>query len=456
MPCPQISEITALDVVDGVPGSIRIRGTMGDCHGITVTLGPFVRTVATANWEITFDNPSASGATVRCGDSLKINVKCEGNEACNFDDLWTVTCPAACPTIVDIADEGGACQNGSRSVQLTPVVTGAEAVYQYAWEFGDGSSAIVYASDQPTGAPPPHLYGAPGTGTTSYTVLLSVVDGNGCTDLFSRTIHVHGCEAACPQLTTITAVMLPCESGLRRVVLDVGVSGGGASGFLWSFGDGTSQTISGGNASTSNLFAPGNYTVRVRLLASSSCPESSDVLLAISVPKCTDPDNKPENGDGWDWGKLCPGLLFAWLVAYVAAWVLYYVAMDVAAAVSLGVATVGIAAWALACCRTCMRNPIKCCTFIRWMILAHQVILTIYGILAGTESLAALEGVCASIPGLCTAIVEFLGGEGVGNTIAWWSATIVGLLWGCRFASQKCRGAFPVLLRPSTWPRSKC
>jgi hypothetical protein len=90
------------------------------------------------------------------------------------------------------------------------------------------------------------------------------------------------------------------------------------------------------------------------------------------------------------------------------------------------------------------------------MILAHQLILTIYGVLAGTEGIATLAPICSELGAVCATIEGFLGGEAIGNTIAWWAATIVGLIWSCRYVSAKCRGRYPVLIRSSTWPKAKC
>ena len=61
----------------------------------------------------------------------------------------------------------------SGTVNFTSSITGTPS-YTYTWSFGDGSPSSTLAD-------PSHLYGAPG----SYTVKLTVTDGNGCEDSIS-------------------------------------------------------------------------------------------------------------------------------------------------------------------------------------------------------------------------------------------------------------------------------
>ena len=108
-----------------------------------------------------------------------ISITDSSNEIVALDSEIIITINSL-PEVSFVVESGdGACSG-------TPVVfnstVSGDAPFSYAWDFGDGA-----ISDDPN---PTHTYTETGCGTTSYSVVLTVTDGNGCTADVTETVDI--------------------------------------------------------------------------------------------------------------------------------------------------------------------------------------------------------------------------------------------------------------------------
>jgi gliding motility-associated-like protein len=116
----------------------------------------------------------------------------------------------------------------------------------YSWNFGDGSGLSTSPS-------PSHTYTLEGT----YTVILTSVTSNGCTVYDTVTVHVGK-----PPIVTFTAAPTHLCYRNNLVTFTVTVVSGPADTFMWLFGDGTSDFVSG-PVTTHHYIRPGFFTATV-------------------------------------------------------------------------------------------------------------------------------------------------------------------------------------------------
>lgn len=188
-----------------------------------------------------------------------------------------------------------------------------------------------------------------------------------------------------------------------------------------------------------------------------------------------DPDDPgDDHGDGTgipgpDGGgkfNLCAALILAWFIAYVIAWMIAYTADWVDAGIALAVAAAALTTWSLTCCRRCMRHPTHCCTFIRWMLLAHRLIALLFLLMgaggalseeAGAGILSRISILCDAlgILGACDVIISMVSSAGLPNPIVAAGAAVLLATWETYYAVRHCSPS-PLPWLPSTWPRKKC
>jgi gliding motility-associated-like protein len=176
----------------------------------------------------------------------------------------------------------------------------------YSWAFGDNTSS--------TQQDPIHFYNAAGT----YTVTLYVYSTpNGCSDTIQQVISLGaGVQAA-------FGVNTPACLGSPQNFTDQ--STGGASSWLWDFGDASPQ-VNTQNA-THTYAAPGTYTVTLIVASGPNCIDTMQqqvVVAPIPVPLFTSPDTNgcitlcvdfndlstigaPDNITAWSWNFGDPG-----------------------------------------------------------------------------------------------------------------------------------------------------
>lgn len=158
----------------------------------------------------------------------------------------TAGCADTAAVVVDVLPSptaGFTVDNDAACDQLTVAFTNTSVNgISYLWDFGDGTTS----TDQD---PPPHFYGAYG----SYTITLTVTNGQGCTDDASQVVNVYQ-----PPQVQIGAQNV-CEGVMAQFAdLTVTEPGNPIISWAWDFGDGATDNVQ----SPGHLYAgAGAYTV---------------------------------------------------------------------------------------------------------------------------------------------------------------------------------------------------
>ena len=149
----------------------------------------------------------------------------------------------------------------------------------FSWNFGDGSPA---SSD----VNPTHLYSSPGV----YPVTMVAMDSTTCNlvDSTSDTIHVFSAPVA--------AFTFSPSAPVENTATVFTNTSSGAIGYLWNFGDGTTDTT----VNPSHIFPKtGTYEVCLDALDPAGCVNKiCQPVSAIIVPKFDIPNAFSPNGDG--------------------------------------------------------------------------------------------------------------------------------------------------------------
>ncbi len=133
-------------------------------------------------------------------------------------------------------------------------IPGGSAVASLAWNFGDGGTALV--------PNPTYLYNTAGT----YTVVLTATDANGCTDTAQSIVNAF----ATPVVDFIASTRVGCApQGIT--FSDLTTTPYVKTGWLWSFGDGTTSTAQG---PTHVYTSDGTFTVKLVVTDQNGCKDS--------------------------------------------------------------------------------------------------------------------------------------------------------------------------------------
>ncbi len=162
--------------------------------------------------------------------------------------------------VVDFTGKTSACANENISFTSSIVPT---AISQ-TWTFGDNTTSAL--------ANPVHFYTAPG----NYNVILKATDASGCTNSDTTTITIN------PLPVANFGASSPIKSCLPFTV-NFTDSSTNATGYFWSFGDGTTSTA----VTPSHKFnATGNYTVTLILASNKGCLDTiiRSNFVSISPP----------------------------------------------------------------------------------------------------------------------------------------------------------------------------
>ncbi len=156
----------------------------------------------------------------------------------------------------------------SEAVQFAvdPTVTVLDSITSYFWDFGDGNTS----NDQN----PSHTYEVDGT----YTVVLTVIDLNGCSNSMSKELTLHPLpkslfgmsESQCNSDPIVFTNYSTTESGY---IVE----------WHWDYGDGNDTIISHpGNPNTSHIYeSEGTYTVSLTITNSIGCSATSTQEITI-------------------------------------------------------------------------------------------------------------------------------------------------------------------------------
>jgi PKD repeat protein len=148
-------------------------------------------------------------------------------------------------------------ENGSCDTTVTFTGTSQDttaAITTMIWDYGDGSVDTLYA---PAGSIT-HHYGAPG----EYTVMLTVINGNGCSDQVQQTIHRSGCLVAAME----SGDTLLCQNTAVKFT-DLSTCDGDISRWTWYWDDGTTDTYTQYQPYITHTYSgSGAYTVSLAVM----------------------------------------------------------------------------------------------------------------------------------------------------------------------------------------------
>ncbi|HPT01951.1 MAG TPA: PKD domain-containing protein [Bacteroidales bacterium] len=130
--------------------------------------------------------------------------------------------------------------------------TSGNNLTQWIWEFGDGTSMTINAPSSPDVT---HSY--PNTGL--YFATLTVTNAHGCVNAVTDSVKRLPCISSEFTINDTTA----CQNRSMHFT-DMSTCAGPIAGWMWDFGDGTTQTYTSQQAVVSHTYATaGSYTVRL-------------------------------------------------------------------------------------------------------------------------------------------------------------------------------------------------
>jgi len=144
------------------------------------------------------------------------------------------------------------------------------SITSYNWTFGDGSTG--------TGVTTSHTYNTAGT----YTVSLTVIDGQGATGSTTRIIQVNTSGENASPIASFTA---SATSGVAPLAVDFNASGssdpdGSIASYNWAFGDGTTGT----GVTTSHTYSiPGTYTARLTVTDNEGAKSNASQVISVTT-----------------------------------------------------------------------------------------------------------------------------------------------------------------------------
>jgi len=144
------------------------------------------------------------------------------------------------------------------------------SIASYNWAFGDGTTG--------TGVTTSHTYSIPGT----YTVSLTVIDGQGATGSTTRIIQVNTSGENASPIASFTASP---TSGVAPLAVDFNASGssdpdGSIASYKWAFGDSTTGT----GVITSHIYnSTGTYTARLTVTDNKGATGSATHIIEVAA-----------------------------------------------------------------------------------------------------------------------------------------------------------------------------
>ncbi|HXS35673.1 MAG TPA: PKD domain-containing protein [Flavipsychrobacter sp.] len=148
-----------------------------------------------------------------------------------------------------------------RRLLFTANSLSSENAVSFTWNFGDSTTG--------TGNPVTHNYNNSGT----YPVSLVATNKNGCTDSFATTVSLSN---------NINYTIADSAINCIKAMFDaVHINGDTASSYLWSFGDGATDT----NYNTTHQYSnTGNYTVSLIVSNKQGCADTANTTINLVHP----------------------------------------------------------------------------------------------------------------------------------------------------------------------------
>ncbi|MCX6291815.1 MAG: PKD domain-containing protein [Bacteroidetes bacterium] len=150
-----------------------------------------------------------------------------------------------------------------QSVQFVDLTTSPSPIQNYSWDFGDSFTDTI--------ANPSHTYASV---VTTYSVSFIVTALNGCVDTTTREIKINNIPSASFNYAPLNV----CEGNNVAFTDLSSVSGDTISGWLWNFGDATTDTVQN---PVHQYSTPGNYTVTLIAYSPTSCGNSTTQNLSV-------------------------------------------------------------------------------------------------------------------------------------------------------------------------------
>ena len=158
------------------------------------------------------------------------------------------------------------------SIPFTNTSTGIGTYTSYTWNFGDGSSSSL--------ANPSHAYATAG----SYTVVLTVSNGAGCTNQISKTIAIIVSPSSSISGDDGDGDTNYCVSPSDNTAADTVIfynSTTGAISYTWNFGDGSPLFTTNSTASVTHIYTSyATFTVTLAGTGANGCV-NTDTLLVV-------------------------------------------------------------------------------------------------------------------------------------------------------------------------------
>ncbi len=360
-PCPKIASFTV--AVDGCVGAGASATAV-----LSVTLTP-ATSGCSYSWTFGDGSPAVTTSvptvthtyTISGNFTAAVIVTCPGQSGnpCVTKDTTVVTIPVCggCPTVAGLTAAVSGCAGATgATVTFTGTLVPALSGCSFLWAFGDGMNQVTTIPSVS------HVYTAPNTYAVAVTAICP-----GITPCSTTTIAVT-VPRCCPIVTNISANLedMECADGAQRsatynfsAITDPALASGD---YTWDFGDTTTVTNSGPNASHDYSNA-GTYTVSVVYVPEPavypSCPPSSFSISTVNVPACSGPPpHDPDGGEGWG----CYGLRVIMTIAAILALVALALAacipaaatalLWIAAGLGLAAAIAGLF-WGIFCKKPC-------------------------------------------------------------------------------------------------------
>ncbi len=368
-----VDSLTGILTAAGTPPArILVQGS-SDCESVMVTFsqsmiasddrrsfGPVP--VIGGFWTLMFWPPNPR---LRCGDEIKINVRCVEEPNCREEFNVPMICtvqPARCPLPnLAVAEIASSCRDGKRQVRFTASVENAPAGSAYRIVYGDGSSSAdtTYIDTGSQQWEETHEY-SPGT----YQAFLDSIVPRDCDGPMLPVGPLIACDVVCPVVAVREPKIAGCDAqGRRQVGFTVDYSGADTdTEFQLDYGDGTfSETVvvsgTGEHAFAAHPYSPpGPYTATLIVIRPRGCAGATRHVPRVETcPAGGDPPRDDDGDGGDDGGTTRPeipwcaiaGIAALFLIAFGLAMmafffcVLNYADWIIAALLALGLVTAG-------------------------------------------------------------------------------------------------------------------
>ena len=210
---------------------------------------------------VTYNTPSNDTVTATVFDPVA--GECGNYETIEFDYNIAAT-PTAAFNFTDVCLGDSTVFNDESQVNGTYIKT-------WMWNFGDNKISVLQN--------PRHLYAAAG----SYNVKLTVTNENGCSSVSSEVVNISTKPAA---LFTVTS---PQCAGQAVTITDASTHPAGKIiQWIWSYGDGKTDTLTNGNPFNHIYVNTGTDTLKLTVTSDKGCQAGTFKVLTINPAAVVD------------------------------------------------------------------------------------------------------------------------------------------------------------------------